>query len=201
MSKSPHTTPFELVRSALGDQPQALPVWVEVHRDVNHFSGLTTVVEGFQSLDALMRTEFDLNKGQASLKADLLDERASLQRFRVNSDPVAEVLAHYPWLSVLVLALVVVRDYQRFKDSAGAMLADAKRLIAGIGGISKAQREKLEAGVKILMERLLAGGEDSLRHWADKLHRARRALSGPEGTLPTISLRQPSDGKSDQHKG
>ena len=85
------STPYEIVHGAF---PDAKPIHlsIQIRRDVIHFSGLAAVVEGLQSLDGLLRTEMD-PKGAARPRHDLLGERANLIRFRVNSDPVATLLA------------------------------------------------------------------------------------------------------------
>lgn len=180
------STPYEIVHGAF---PDAKPIHlsIQIRRDVIHFSGLAAVVEGLQSLDGLLRTEMD-PKGAARPRHDLLGERANLIRFRVNSDPVADVIGNYPWLSLVVLAVVVVRDYERFRGSLRVMLGDAGKVVAGIAGLTNSQREQVVVGVQLLIERLLDGTEDGLRGWADRLNRVRKSITGTGGEWPVISI-------------
>ena len=182
-------TPFEVLR---GVEPKEAPlrVFIKIRRDVTHFSGLAQVSEGFQSLDGLLRTEFEI-KGASVLKGSLLEARSALHRFRVNSDPVAEVVANYPWLSVLVVAVIVVRDYQRFRDSSRAMLDDAGEYVNGMRGLTQTQKERVMAGVQLLVEELLKQTEESLRAWAEKLNRVRRAITGTNDEKPSVSTTDP----------
>ena len=182
-------TPFEVLNEI---EPKEAPlrVFIKVRRDVTHFSGLSHVSEGFQSLDGLLRTEFEI-KGASVLKGSLIEARSSLRKFRVNSDPVAEVVANYPWLSVFVVAVVVVRDYQRFRDSSRALLQDAGAYVSGMRGLSQTQKERVMAGVQLLVEELLKQTEESLRAWAEKLNRVRRALTGANDEKPSVSTTDP----------
>ncbi len=180
------STPYEIVRGAF---PNAKPIHlsIQIRRDVIHFSGLAAVVEGLQSLDGLLRTEMD-PKGAARPRHDLLDERANLIRFRVNSDPVADVIANHPWLSLVVLAFAIVKDYEKYKSGSQAIVQDAKQVVTGIVGLTHTQREQVVVGVQLLVERLLEGSEDGLRFWADRLSRVRKAISGVNGEWPVISI-------------
>lgn len=165
---------------------------IQVRRDVNHFSGLASVVEGLQSLDGILRTEIDF-RGPPVLKNSLLDVRANLIRFRVNSDPVAELIANYPWLSILVLSIVVVRDYEKFRSSVPVMLGDARKCVAGIKGLTDVQREKLIISVKLLIGKLLENSAEGLDKWASRLNRASKAISGTDGEWPSIAIDEAID--------
>jgi hypothetical protein len=179
-------TPYQIINKASPDEPW-MRVTVKVRRDVNHFSGLASVVEGLQSLDGILRTEIDVKESPV-LMSGLLEMRARLNKFRVNSDPIAELFANFPWLSVLVLAIVVVRDYEKFRSSVPVMLSDAKRCVTGIKGLTAGQREKLVVSVALLIDKLLENSADGLHKWAEKLNRARKAIAGVEGEWPTIAV-------------
>lgn len=180
------TTPYEIINKASPDEPW-MRINVKVRRDVNHFSGLASVVEGLQSLDGILRTEIDV-KNSPVLVNGLLEMRAKLNKFRVNSDPVAELFANFPWLSVLVLAVVMVRDYEKFRSSVPVMLSDAKKCVSGIKGLTVAQRETLVVSVALLIDKLLENSADGLQKWAERLNRARKAIAGVEGEWPTIAV-------------
>lgn len=181
------STPFELLNTPEAKE-NLVSISIQVRRDVTHFSGLSAVSEGFQSLDGLLRTELEI-KGASVLKNRLIEARANLLRFRVNSDPVAEIIANYPWLSLLAVVVVVVRDYQRFKDSSKAIIADATAFVQAFKGFSQPQKDRVVFGVKLLLDELLKLPEESLRAWAEKLNRARRSLTGVNGELPTVEIK------------
>ena len=180
------STPFEILNTPDADE-KLVSVSIQVRRDVTHFSGLSAVSEGFQSLDGLLRTELEI-KGPSVLKNSLIEARANLLRFRVNSDPVAEIVANYPWLSLLAVVVVVVRDYQRFKDSSKAIIADATAFVHGFKGFTQPQKNRIILGVTLLLDELLRLPEESLRAWAEKLNRARRSLTGVNGELPSVEI-------------
>lgn len=180
-------TPFELLNTP--EAPEKLvPISIQIRRNVKHFSSLSAVSEGFQSIDGLLRTELEIHE-LSVLNSSLIDEaRAKLHRFRVNSDPVAEITANYPWLSLLAVAVVLIRDYQKFKDSSKAILADATAFVEGFKGFSQQQKKRVIVGVALLLDELLKLPEESLRAWADKLNRVRRSLTGVEGELPSVEI-------------
>lgn len=180
------STPYGIVRGAFPDV-KPIHLSIQIRRDVTHFSGLADVIEGLQSLDGLLRTEMD-PKGAGRPRHDLLDERANLIRFRVNSDPVADLIANHPWLSLVVLAVTVVKDYEKLKSGSNAIVHDAKQVVTGIVGLTKTQRAQVAMGVQLLVEHLLEGSEDASRRWVDRLNRVRKLISGTDGELPVISI-------------
>jgi hypothetical protein len=105
-----HYATYEAAQEA-GGEDELLNVSITVPRDVDRFSGLVTVAEGLQGIDGLLRTEIVHDK--PVLRPDLLGMRAQLVSFRVNSDPVAQIVANLPWISTITFVLVFVRDYER----------------------------------------------------------------------------------------
>ena len=179
-------TPYELVSGISPEEP-SLSLSVQIRRDITHFSSLASVVEGLQSLDGLLRTRMAVG-GAIALDNKLLEARARLVRFRVNSDPVADIIANNPWLSVLTLAVVVVRDYGKFRDSVALMKKDAELFVYAISGLSEHQQLHVVVGTKLLIDTLLEFSEDGLRTWVEKLARARRAISGLSDERPVIHV-------------
>jgi len=179
-------TPYAIASKAILE-PKHFRLSIEVKRDVKHFSGLAAVIDGFQSLDGLLRSELDDAK-TVSLDNSLLEARAQLLKFRVNSDPVAELVANHGWLAVLAVAVVVVRDYERFRSSAGKMKDDAAAFIHAIRGLTQHQKEQVVMGSHLLVDELLTLSEQSLRSWAARLARVRRSLGGPDGEPPTVTV-------------
>jgi len=178
-------TPFEIASKTTENFEVRLRI--KIKRDVKHFSGLASVVEGLQSLDGILRTELDEGKAIA-LKNSQLDARAQLLSFKVNSEPVTEFIANNSWIAVLAVAVVVVRDYEKFRSSAAVMKTDAKAFIRSIDGLTEAQKLNVVLGVNLLLDSLLLLSEQSLRGWVARLERARKALAGPDGEPPTVSI-------------
>ena len=180
-------TPYELI-SKEAPGTTLLNLTVQVPRDVTHFSGLASVIEGLQSLDGLLRTKIQPS-GSIAYNNDLLEARAKLVRFRVNSDPLADLIANHPWLSVLTLVVVVVRDYERFRNSLGAMKQDAGAFAEGISGLAQAEKERVVVGVSLLIDELAQFPNEGLKAWVERLNRARKAISGVNDERPTVSVR------------
>ena len=180
-------TPYELITK---EEPETtlLNLTVQVPRDVTHFSGLASVIEGLQSVDGLLRTRIQPS-GLIAHNNDLLEARAKLVRFRVNSDPLAELIANHPWLSVLTLVVVVVRDYERFRNSLGAMKQDAVAFAQGISGLAQVEKDRIVVGTSLLMDALATFPNDGLKSWVERLNRARKAISGVKDEKPTVSVR------------
>ena len=180
-------TPYELISKG---QPETslLNLTVQVPRDVTHFSGLASVIEGLQSLDGLLRTKIQPS-GSIAYNNDLLEARAKLVRFRVNSDPLAELIANHPWLSVLTLVVIVVRDYERFRNSLGAMKRDAGAFAEGISGLAQAEKQRVALGVSLLIDELATFPNEGLKSWVERLNRARKAISGVNDERPIVSVR------------
>jgi hypothetical protein len=181
-------TPYEVI-SKEASQLRILNLSVQVPRDVTHFSGLASVIEGLQSLDGLLRTKLDRG-GSVARNNELLEVRAKLVRFRVNSDPLADLIANHPWLSVLTLVVVVVRDYERFRNSLAAMKEDAGTFAAGIVGLAKAEQELVVFGVSLIVDELAQFSNGGLKSWVERLNRARNAITGPNDERPTVRVRE-----------
>lgn len=175
------------IASSEGAMSEQLWLSIDIRRDVTHFSELASVVEGLQSIDALLRTDLGSEKPLA-LNRDLLQARAQLRRFTVRSDPVADVVANYPWVSILALVVVAVRDYEKFKSSATVLKADASAFIDGIANLAADQKLKIAAGTQLLIEHLVELSDDTLSTLIARLDRARKSICGANGEQPQVTF-------------
>ena len=68
------------------------------------------------------------------------------------------------------------------------MKTDAQAFIRSISGLTEDQKLKVIVGANLLLDRLLQLSEESLRGWVARLERARKALAGPGGEPPSVSV-------------
>lgn len=170
--------------SLLPSTPEWIDLTISLPREVASFRELSGLAKGLDDVDRLL---LRLAPDAWPAEVPSLRRRAILQRFRVDSPPVFDVLTNPAWLTLFV---AVIAGYKPAKDGLREMMSDASALLDKIDGITQEQVSTLKMGVRLMVERMLQASEDGALQLAKKVHLARSRLLGREGGQVTIVVRE-----------
>jgi hypothetical protein len=162
-----------------------------VRRDVADFAELASITVALAEIDRIQRTD---ENGRLLNKRGYVpvgnERSAHLELFRVNSDPVTEFVAMFPWLMGLFTCLSCIKEYKKLKEGGAEIYADIKKLVRTIEGLSEEHVDPicqyLYARVVVILSVETGKGKGS--RMFERCQRAGRALIGAAEVLPTIVL-------------
>jgi hypothetical protein len=183
--------PYAIASRPFKDLEETVHLHITFPRTIDHFSGLVSLAEAMQSIDGLMRSRIT-PRGQ-ELRNELLAERPRVVKFRVSSDPVAELSAKWPWVAILFAVLGagehVIRHYDKYKTNVPAIKADLSAFVDGVKGLTAVKKAQVIAGATAVVDDMLALPEDQLRRLADRIGKMRASLVGSNNEPPSIDFK------------
>ena len=178
---------------------------IVVHVDVHTFYGVAQVARVLAEVDTAARD-------YPAFSDSRREQRRSyeLRYFRVNSPPHTSILADPAWLAVFLGLIAVgisfVATYPQLKsnsreiyrDGADAVQrgkAEARNVVAAIGGISDHYKQQLTIGVELYLDQIAASSPDVIARFLRRASRVSNGL-GARKHLPRVDVHRP-----DEHAG